>query len=161
MIDPGHGGPEIGASHTFPDGTVLAEKDVNLTVATRIVAILRQAGYRVTLTRTTDSWVDASRRDVTGDGKVDLAGDLQARIDRANETNATLFLSIHFNGYDDPGLSGTTGYYDAARPFAQRSLYFARLVDQEAMVALGQVGYSTIDRGVQTDSTAVGQGSYF
>lgn len=161
VIDPGHGGPEIGASHTFPDGTVLAEKDVNLTVATRIVATLRQAGYRVTLTRTTDSWVDASRRDVTGDGKVDLADDLQARTDRANAAGATLFLSIHFNGNDDPGLSGTTIYYDAARPFARRSLYFARLLDQGTKAALGQVGYPTIDRGVQTDSTAVGQGSYF
>jgi N-acetylmuramoyl-L-alanine amidase len=161
VIDPGHGGQEIGASYTFPDGTVLAEKDVNLAVATRTAAILRQAGYRVTLTRTTDSWVDASRRDVTGDGKVDLADDLQARIDRANEANATMFLSIHFNGADDPGMSGTTVYYDAARPFARRSLFFARLLDQETVAALRRVGYPTIDRGVQTDSTAVGQGSYF
>lgn len=161
VLDPGHGGKEIGASHRFPDGLVLTEKDLNLTVATRTAAILRQAGFTVIQTRTTDSWVDWNMRDLTGDGKVDLADDLQARIDVANNAHATLFLSIHFNGSDDPALSGTIAYYDADRPFSRRSKYFAELLDQQAVAGLASIGYQTLNWGVRTDSTAVGAGSHF
>ncbi|MBX6771613.1 MAG: N-acetylmuramoyl-L-alanine amidase, partial [Chloroflexi bacterium] len=161
VLDPGHGGREIGTSHTFSDGTLLTEKDLNLTIARRTAALLQQKGYRVILTRTTDSWVDAAMRDVTGDGKVDLADDLQARIDIANNAHATLFLSIHLNGSLRPELSGTTVYYDAARPFALRSQYFAALLDQETVAALQQAGYTPVNRGVQTDSQAIGQDGHF
>ena len=161
VLDPGHGGKEIGTSHTFPDGTVLSEKDLNLAVANRTAAILRQAGFAVIQTRTTDSWVDASMRDVDGDGVVNLADDLQARVDIANNAHATLFLSIHFNGCDNPNIRGTTVYYDAARPFYLRSEYFASLLDRETVAALQRLGYSDVNLGVQTDSQAVGQGSHF
>ncbi len=160
-IDPGHGGAEIGTSFTFSDGTVLREKDLNLTLATKVTAILRQKGYTVVQTRTTDSWVDNNKKDVTGDGTVDLADDLQMRIDLANSAHATLFLSIHFNGIDDPAVEGTTSYYDAARPFAKRSQYFATLMDREVMAALQGISYAALNRGVQTDSQAVGFGSHF
>jgi len=161
VLDPGHGGKEIGTSHIFPDGTVLTEKDLNLAVATRTAAILRQDGFKVIQTRTTDSWVDSKLIDVTGDGKVNLADDLQSRIDIANNAHATLFLSIHFNGDDNTSISGTTVYYDAARPFSDRSEYFAQLLDQQAVAALKGIGYDAVNRGVQTDSTAVGQGNHF
>jgi len=161
VLDPGHGGKEIGAAHTFPDRKVLTEKDLNLAVATRTAAILRGAGFSVIQTRTTDSWVDSSLKDVDGDGKVGLADDLQARVDIANNAHATLFLSIHFNGDDNSTISGTTVYYDDAMPFYHRSWYFARLLDSEAVAALQRVGYSTVNRGVQTDSQAAGLGSHF
>ncbi len=161
VLDPGHGGQEIGASGTFADGTVLREKDLNLAVATKTAALLRQKGFTVVQTRTTDSWVDASRKDVTGDGKVDLADDLQARLDLANNAHGTLFLSIHFNGSDDPSIRGTTVYYDDARPFARRSQYFAQLVNRDTFAALISAGFTTVNRGVQTDSQAVGKGEHF
>jgi len=161
VIDAGHGGKEIGTSHTFPDGTILMEKNETLAVATRTAAILRQAGFTVYQTRTKDSWVDDNMRDVTGDGKVDLADDLQARIDMANNAHASLFLSIHFNGNDKTSLRGTTVYYDADRPFSRRSLYFATLIDQETVAALKRIGYADLDLGVNTDSQAVGSGEHF
>jgi N-acetylmuramoyl-L-alanine amidase len=161
VLDPGHGGLEIGASHSFSDGTVLREKDLNLSVATKIAALLRQAGYTVVQTRTTDSWVDAKLLNVTGDGGVDLSDDLQMRVDIANNAHATLFLSTHFNGYIDPALSGTTVYFDSAQPFARRSQYFAGLIDREAVTALRSAGYPVVDRGVQVDSQALGLGAHF
>jgi len=161
VIDPGHGGKEIGASHVFPDGTVLTEKDLNLAVATKVTALLRAAGYTVIQTRTTDSWVDSKLIDVTGDGVVNLADDLQMRIDIANNAHATLFLSIHFNGATDPSISGTTAYYDAARPFSDRSEYFATLINQETVAHLHAIGYYPVNRGVMTDSSAVGAGEHF
>ena len=47
-LDAGHGGTEIGTSHTFPDGTVMAEKDLNLRVMLRVRDLLQQAGFQVT-----------------------------------------------------------------------------------------------------------------
>ncbi len=161
VLDAGHGGKEIGASYTFPDHTTLTEKDLNLAVTTRTAAILRQAGFTVIQTRTTDSWVDAKMLDVDGDGKVDLADDLQSRIDIANNAHATLFLSIHFNGDDNPNLRGTTVYYNNDRSFARRSQYFATLLDRETVAALRRLGYADVDRGVQIDSQAVGTGNHF
>lgn len=161
VIDPGHGGKEIGTSHRFPDGTELTEKDLNLAVATKVTALLRADGYTVIQTRTTDSWVDSKLIDVTGDKIVDLADDLQMRVDIANNAHATLFLSIHFNGNVDPNISGTTAYYDTARPFSDRSQHFATLVNQEAMAQLHAIGYNPANRGVRTDSTAVGEGQHF
>lgn len=161
VIDPGHGGQEIGTSHIFPDGSKLTEKDLNLAVATKVTAVLRAAGYSVIQTRTTDSWVDSKLVDVTGDKKVDLADDLQMRVDIANNAHATLFLSIHFNGNVDPSLSGTTAYYDADRAFADRSQHLATLLNQDTVAGLTAIGYNPVNRGVRTDSTAVGEGEHF
>src|SRR5579859_7738375 len=80
-LDAGHGGTEIGTSHTFSDGTVLAEKDLTLRVMLRVRDLLQQVGLQVTPTRTTDAQVNADRKDLTGDGKVTLSDDLQARVD--------------------------------------------------------------------------------
>jgi N-acetylmuramoyl-L-alanine amidase len=161
VLDPGHGGQEVGTSHTFADGLILREKDLNLTIASKTASFLRQKGYNVIQTRTTDSWVDAAMTDVDGSGKVDLADDLQARVDMANNAHATLFLSMHFNGIEDPAIRGTTVYYDTAQPFYRRSQYFAGLLDAETLSALKKIGFAGADRGVQTDSQAVGAGSHF
>lgn len=161
ILDPGHGGLEVGASHTFADGLILREKDLNLAVATKTAAILRQSGYNVVQTRTTDSWVDSAMKDVTGDKIVDLADDLQMRIDIANSSHGTLFLSMHFNGINDPAIRGTTIYYADGRQFSKRSQYFANLLSSDAVAGLQSLGYAPASRGVQTDSQAVGQGSHF
>ena len=161
VIDPGHGGKEIGTSHVFPDGLLLREKDLTLSVATKTAGILRQKGFTVVQTRTTDSWVNAAMKDVDGNHKVDLADDLQARVDLANSAHGTLFLSVHFNGIQDPAIRGTAIYYDPAEPFFRRSQYFAGLLDAETIAALKKIGFTSVNRGVQTDSQAVGQGSYF
>src|SRR5207248_7045513 len=77
-LDAGHGGSEIGTSHAFPDGTVLAEKDLNLQVMLRLRGLLQQSGFQVVTTRTRDAQVNADKKDLTGDGKVSLSDDLQA-----------------------------------------------------------------------------------
>jgi N-acetylmuramoyl-L-alanine amidase len=160
-LDPGHGGAEIGASAVLPTGTILREKDLNLTVASRVATLLKQAGYPVIQTRTADTWVDVRMINVTDGGPVTLADDLQMRADMANKAHATLFLSTHFNGYMDPSVRGTTVYYDQARQFSRRNQYFASLIDAEAITALTSLGEAPFDRGVQTDSQAVGQGQHF
>ena len=85
----------------------------------------------------------------------------KARVDLANNAQASLFLSIHFNGDEKTSISGTTVYYDAARQFSAQNQHFASLIDQDAVAALYQLGYIPLNCGVQTDSSAVGQGSPF
>src|SRR5205814_1880598 len=106
---------EIGASHKYPDGTVILEKDVNLRVMLRVRDLLQQAGFQVTPTRTRDVAVNSDKRDLTGDGKVTVSDDLQARVDVANSTGSDVFVSIHFNGISDPNIKGTYVFYDPDR----------------------------------------------
>jgi N-acetylmuramoyl-L-alanine amidase len=75
-IDPGHGGPELGA--TGPHG--ILEKDVNLGIARVVRDTLESAGVRVIMTR--DSDMDVS---------------LYERSRIAWRNRAQLFISIHCN----------------------------------------------------------------
>lgn len=82
LIDPGHGGDELGARG--PDGT--PEKAVNLDVSLLLQAALERRGATVIMTRTDDS----------ASGPNDRA----AQIHR---DQPTLALSIHYNALPDSG----------------------------------------------------------
>lgn len=83
VIDAGHGGKFPGAHY----GGVY-EKDLTLKVALKLGKLIEQGmpGVKVVYTRTTDKALGA-----------DLASDLQARADIANNAGGDLFLSIHAN----------------------------------------------------------------
>jgi len=159
-LDPGHGGTEIGTAHTFPDGTVLAEKDLNLRVVLRARDLLQQAGYQVVTTRTTDSPVNADKKDLTGDGKVTLSDDLQARIDIANKAGSDIFVSIHFNGSSDTSTNGTYVFYDPDQPYTARSKSLADLVDASLIKSMQDAGYRPSNHGSARD-TAVLEGDHY
>jgi N-acetylmuramoyl-L-alanine amidase len=160
-LDPGHGGTEIGTSHTFPDGTVLAEKDLNLRVVLRVRDLLQQTGYQVITTRTTDSQVNTDQKDLTGDGKVTLSDDLQARIDIANKANSDIFVSIHFNGTSDTSTQGTYVFYDPSRPFTDRSKTLADLVDAALIKSMKDAGYSALNHGSASDTSVLAGDHYY
>lgn len=78
VIDPGHGGLDVGAKGKF--GSL--EKDVTFALSLKLKALIEQTmSYRVILTREKD--IDAS---------------LENRAAVANNNNALLFISIHVNG---------------------------------------------------------------
>jgi N-acetylmuramoyl-L-alanine amidase len=160
-LDAGHGGTEIGTEHTFADGTVLAEKDLNLRVMLRVRDLLQQAGVQVTTTRTRDSQVNVDKKDLTGDGKATLSDDLQARVDAANNAGSDIFVSIHFNGISDPNIKGTYVFFDPDRPYAERSRALAELVDSAVTRALKDAGYVTLDHGATKDTSVLGGDHYF
>jgi N-acetylmuramoyl-L-alanine amidase len=161
VVDPGHGGKEIGSSHTFPDGSVLAEKTLTLKVGKRVGELLADSGHAVVLTRTADRGVNEPPRDLTGDEKITVADDLQARVDLANNAGADLLLSIHFNGVSKPESRGTQTFYSDGRPHTERNRIFADLVNTNLVKALAEAGYSTIDRTASTDSSILGGASHF
>ncbi len=150
-IDPGHGGDEIGAVYTG-GGLVLREKDVNLAIAQRLAALLKGVGYRVVLTRQGDSGVNLAGADLSGDGQVDTLDDLQARIDKANAAGAQLLFSIHNNGSASSGESGSEVYYCPERPYAERNLALARLLEGAFVQRLAATGYRPRERGVKADT---------
>lgn len=91
VIDPGHGGDEVGA--VGPAGAL--EKDVTLALARRLRAALQNSlGYQAFLTR-------------DGDGPVPL--DERAAV--ANNYKADLFVSIHCNASRAHGAHGSEVYF--------------------------------------------------
>ena len=91
VIDPGHGGEEVGAKG--PAGTL--EKDVTLSIARKVrAAIVNALGYQVFLTRDKDE-------DVT----------LDERTATANNYKADLFISIHANASRSHGVNGAEVYF--------------------------------------------------
>jgi N-acetylmuramoyl-L-alanine amidase len=89
-IDPGHGGKQVGY---IVGGE--PEKKYTLLLAQELGAQLRQAGYTVSYTRTTDTLVDWSERP-----------------EMARRRGADLFVSLHFNsaGYTSSDIRGVEVY---------------------------------------------------
>jgi N-acetylmuramoyl-L-alanine amidase len=91
VIDPGHGGKEVGA--VGPGG--LMEKDVTLAVARKLASALSaKTGARVVLTREDDSVVSLDQRTAI-----------------ANQYKADLFLSVHMNAAVVKNAKGSETYF--------------------------------------------------
>ena len=91
VIDPGHGGREVGAVGT----NGLMEKDITLTIARKLAAALSsKVGARVVLTREDDSVVS-----------------LDQRTALANQYKADLFLSVHVNAAVVKDAKGSETYF--------------------------------------------------
>jgi N-acetylmuramoyl-L-alanine amidase len=91
VLDPGHGGHDIGTHG--PSG--LAEKDIVLDVSKRLGALLEQRlGSEVIYTRSDDTYVG-----------------LEDRTRFANDHKADLFLSIHVNSSPYRTVDGVETYY--------------------------------------------------
>lgn len=91
VVDPGHGGGEIGA--VGPGG--LQEKDVTLQIARRVAAAIpKLLSSRIVLTRDSDSAIS-----------------LDDRTSLANHEKANLFLSLHANSSRAVGAHGSETYY--------------------------------------------------
>lgn len=90
VIDPGHGGEDLGG---VGDSGVY-EKDVVLDIAKRVQSLFQEnANFQIVLTRTGDSFIP-----------------LEKRTAFANNANAKLFLSLHVNSLEDKKTSGLEFY---------------------------------------------------
>ena len=145
-IDPGHGGVDSGASY----GGVY-EKNLALSVANKLKANLIQLGYQVLMTRTADYNVDFKTE----------------RSKMANQSNADLFISIHFNatGLASSNATGIETYWYQYDPEYQPKINAAmhndptRLAESEILANQVQTslisGTGAVNRGVRRDTFAV------
>lgn len=146
-IDAGHGGHQYGAA-----ANGLIEKDVNLDIAMRLDALLRDAGYRMLLIRDGDYAMTPWQPDF----RQDQRDDIQARVDTANSAQADILISIHHNGADDAAQSGAEVYYDPDRPYSNYSYVLADVVRQGLIITLRGIGYEPKDRGDKDDALVNG-----
>ena len=91
VIDPGHGGSDTGTRSVSPAAD---EKQYTLDWALRLRPLLEARGWKVVLTRTSDTELS-----------------LLDRVTIADKANAALFLSLHFNsGAPNRELAGVETY---------------------------------------------------
>ncbi|MEO7239631.1 MAG: N-acetylmuramoyl-L-alanine amidase [Gemmatimonadales bacterium] len=122
-IDPGH--PPLGS--TGPTG--LREAEANLAVALRLRDMLKAAGARVAMTRTTDSAVD-----------------LWPRVGLAEHSGAELLISIHNNALPD-GINPFTNHGTSVFYNQPRSVPLATAIQRALVRRLGlpDLGISRAD----------------
>lgn len=96
LIDPGHGGIDGGAKSK--NGTI--EKDINLSISSKLKDQLESSGYTVYLTRESDSELDRKK-----------VNDLNARCKMKKEKNCEVFISIHQNMFPQPKCFGAQVWY--------------------------------------------------
>jgi N-acetylmuramoyl-L-alanine amidase len=87
-IDPGHGGKDPGNQEGKNQ-----EKKYALLLAEELRKLLKDAGYKVVLTRSGDQYVD-----------------LPSRPDLAKRSKADLLVSLHFNSAPDASVRGVETY---------------------------------------------------
>lgn len=105
VIDAGHGGSDGGTV----SGKVV-EKDINLSVALKLKAILEDNNIEVILTRSSDENMS-----------------LVQRTSAANDSNADFFISLHCNYYeDDAQIAGLECYYSS--PESKESKAYAESI---------------------------------
>ena len=122
MIDPGHGGPDVGATRNG-----VYEKDIVLAMSQQLGRILQQMGYSVMYTRT---------------GDIDL--DLEPRVQIAENARASAFVSVHVNSLDAHAsqVNGVETYY---APSSSLGKSLAEFVHAQILASTG-----ANDRGVRS-----------
>lgn len=124
VLDAGHGGKDPGAMGR--DG--MDEKEINLDIIKRADVLLRAAGFTTLLTRNNDTAVA-----------------LYDRPAKANNSNGTLFISVHCNSYSAQSAKGTEIFYHTPQ-----SSKLARTIHDAVQEKLGRS-----DRGVDSSQKFV------
>jgi len=155
FLDAGHGGLDPGAVGTTSSGATVDEGAVTLPVELDTAALLRARGYRVVVSRTTDSnVVRLTPRELAG-GVLSLQGahdDVAARDVCANLAGAAVLVGIYFDSGASPQDAGCVTTYDTARPFSASDRRLATLLQHDVLSAMDARGWAIPDGGVQPDS---------
>lgn len=105
LIDAGHGGMDGGASSK--SGTT--EKDINLSIATKLKESLQKTGYKVVMTREVGTQLYSSG----GTIRERYNEDLKKRCDLKKSSNCDMFISIHLNHFSESKYYGAQVWYSS------------------------------------------------
>ena len=129
MLDPGHGGYDPGASCCVSGG-VWSEKKINLSLALKIKEKLEAEGVRVIMTRSEDSFVSLSNRNML-----------------ARRQLPDLFISVHCDSSNSSSSYGTSAYYYRAYSQPLAKYVHQSIVDAYNNIIYSGKGMSNTDRG--------------
>lgn len=113
IIDAGHGGVDGGTS--ADDGTL--EKNLNLQIALKLDEMLNSFGVETVLIRETDISIHDADAQTIRQKKV---SDLKNRLNIINNTDDSIFVSIHQNHFGESIYHGTQIFYSKNNPDSQK-----------------------------------------
>jgi N-acetylmuramoyl-L-alanine amidase len=136
VVDAGHGGHDKGAHYNGYN-----EKDITLTVATKVTNRLRQLGFKVTQLRTDDTYV----------------GNASARGRQIAELQPNLAISIHVNSAGGSGNSSGAEIYTPLKEDSARFEYYlkqelSRLNNFRAIYSKAYTGGKLYERKIDPDT---------
>ena len=123
MLDAGHGGGDPGALGLYG----LVEKTVVLDITLRTEQLLKNAGYTVLMTRSTDKFLTLGERSVL-----------------ANNSNADIFVSIHANAFNGAARGIETFWYGKYE--RTNSIRLATLLQNNMVSSMG-LSYRRVAEG--------------
>ena len=109
ILDAGHGGCDGGT--VASDGTV--EKEINLSIVKKIDAVCKAAGIQTVLTRTDDRSIHDP--EITSVRKQKIS-DIHNRLRIMEQTENSIFVSIHQNHFDRSKFWGAQVFYSGNDP---------------------------------------------
>lgn len=112
IIDAGHGGVDGGTS--ADDGTL--EKDLNLQIALKLDKMLNSMGVNTVLVRDSDLSIHDDTAKTIRQKKV---SDLNNRLKIINDSEDSIFVSIHQNHFGQSEYSGTQIFYSKNNPLSR------------------------------------------
>ncbi|HHY46328.1 MAG TPA: hypothetical protein GX506_03415 [Firmicutes bacterium] len=127
VIDPGHGGPDPGA--TGRSG--IAEKDIVLDIGRRLERMLNRVAVYTVMTRRKDEVLVGAGVDDTLYWR---RAELEKRMELANGSGADLLISLHANSFPEPVWSGAQTFY---HPRSEESSLLAAAIQKELASRLG------------------------
>ncbi|MCE2983950.1 MAG: N-acetylmuramoyl-L-alanine amidase [Parachlamydia sp.] len=134
VVDPGHGGQDTGTQSVSKPRYL--EKSFNLVTAQFVATYLKQLGYRVLMTRETDTFIS-----------------LEKRAEMANEQKPALFVSIHYNSAPSAEAQGIEVFYYHSKEDKVRNQKSKKLAQMVLKNVLGET--SAKSRGVKHGNYAV------
>jgi len=134
IIDPGHGGHDVGTQSTGKPR--YQEKSLNLVTAQFVKSYLQQMGYRVLMTREDDRFIS-----------------LEKRTKMANEQKPVLFVSIHYNSAPSAEAQGIEVFYYQSQENKMRTNKSKKLA--QAILQYTLIETHAKSRGVKQGNFAV------
>jgi N-acetylmuramoyl-L-alanine amidase len=154
FLDAGHGGIDPGGVGNTEAGETIYESDVNLSIVLDTMALLRERGYRVVVSRTEDTTVLRLGPADTDGGVLSEIGshdDVAARDVCANLAKADLLIGVYMDAGGTAENAGSVTVYDPDRPFSQANANLANLLQNDVLAAMNAQGWQIPNDGVQPD----------
>ena len=104
LIDPGHGGVDLGASGDLD----VYEAPINLQISKKLMSFLEGSGIEVAMTRYDENGLYTEKSTTIRAKKNE---DLANRVDCINESDSDLVVSIHLNAFPQEQYYGAHVFY--------------------------------------------------